>query len=434
MLGVFTLLAASSLRAPTVVLMTVKDSINPFTARYIERGIREAEKRGAALAVVTLDTPGGLMDSMRDIVQTILNARLPVAVYVAPAGANAGSAGAFITMAADIAAMAPGTTIGSAHPVALPTGGSPSETPDDTMMKKVTENAAAFIRTIAEQKGRNAELAQKMVTESISLSEKEALKQKVVDFVAPDLKDLLAQLDGKTINKGDTTYLLQGLKGATIIEVPMSPYERVFSRISHPGILYILFLAGISALLYGVAHPDQVYPLVIGLILLVMAVVALQSLPIRYGAVALIVIGIALIIAEIKVAGHGALGVLGAASFLVGSFMFGSTPEFQVPTWVILALGGPLLFLLGLAVYLIAQTFKRPPFVGSIEAIRGHRAHVVKELAPEGLVELEGEIWRARSSTVLPVGTVVRITGKEGMVLTVAPESPQVDSANSKEG
>jgi membrane-bound serine protease (ClpP class) len=419
---------------PQVVALNVKDSINPFTTLYIQRGIKEAETLGAALCVIHLDTPGGLMDSMRDIVQMILNAEVPVAVYVYPPGSNAGSAGAFITLAADIAAMTRGTTIGSAHPVALPTGGGQPEGEGDTMMKKVTENAAAFIRSIAEERGRNADLAQRMVTESISLSETEAHREKIVDYVARDTADLLAQLNGKTIKKGDKEFKFDGLDRANVVNLPMSVYERVFSRISHPGILYILFLAGISALLYGVAHPDQVYPLVIGLILVVMAVVAAQSLPIHYGAVALIVIGIALIIAEIKVAGYGALGALGVAAFLIGSFMFGATPEFRVPTWIVIAVGGPLLFMLGLAVYLIAQTFKRPPFVGSIEAIRGHRAKVVKDLAPEGLVELDGEIWRARCRVPLKAGATVRVASKDGMVLQVTQEPSEVTSASSKEG
>lgn len=418
---------------PTIAVMSLKDSINPFTALYIERGVKEAQKMGAMLAVVKLNTPGGLMDSMRDIVETMLNAKVPVAVFVYPSGANAGSAGAFITVAADIAAMAPGTTIGSAHPVALPTGGAQPEGATDTMMKKVTENAAAFIRSIAEQRGRNADLAQKMVTESISLSEKQAIQQNIVDYIAKDISDLLAQLDGKTVKKGDHSFALKGIKDAKVVDLPMSVYERVFSRISHPGILYILFLAGISALLYGVAHPDQVYPLVIGLILLVMAVVAAQNLPISYGAVALIVIGVALIIAEIKVAGHGALGALGVAAFLVGSFMFGTTPDFRVPMWIVIALGAPLLLLLALAVYLVAQTFKKAPFIGSIEAIRGHRAKVIKDLTPEGLIELEGEIWRARSTTPLTAGSTVRVTGKEGMVLQVVPETSDALRPDSKE-
>lgn len=420
--------------AGPVVVLTVKDSINPFTALYIKRGIQEAEKKGAALCVINLDTPGGLMDSMRDIVQTILNTGVPVAVYVYPPGSNAGSAGAFITVAADIAAMAPGTTIGSAHPVALPTGGAQPEGADDTMMRKVTENAAAFIRSIAEKKGRNVDLAQKMVTESISLSETEALNQKVIDYVARDLKDLLAQLEGKRLKKGERTFTFVGLDEANVVELPMSVYERVFSRISHPGILYILFLVGISALLYGVVHPDQVYPLVIGLIVMVMAVVAAQNLPIRYGAVALIAIGVALIIAEIKVAGHGALGALGAGAFLVGSFMFGATPEFRVPTWIILSIGIPLLLFLAVAVYLVVQTFKKAPTIGSIEAMRGQRARVVKDLTPEGLVELEGELWRAECPVPVKAGAIVNITGKKGMVLQVVPDESRSISGSSGEG
>ncbi|HEX16431.1 MAG TPA: nodulation protein NfeD [Deltaproteobacteria bacterium] len=399
-----------------VYLLKVEGIINPAIASYVVRGIERAEREGGHCVVIQLDTPGGLMESMRQIVKKILGAEVPVVVYVAPSGSRAGSAGVFITLAAHVAAMAPGTNIGAAHPVQMG-----EKKMDEEMAKKVLNDAVAYIKTIAKERGRNPRWAEKAVRESASITAKEALKLKVIDLIAPTFDDLLVKLQGRKVKLASGVVVALDTKGAEVVEVGMSFRDRLLHTISNPSIAYILLMLGIYGLFFELSNPGAVFPGVVGGICLILAFFAFQMLPINYAGVALIVLGIILLILEVKITSYGLLSIGGVLSILLGSLMLIESPaqylrlslSFVLP--VVIVTAGFFLF----ALTMVIRAHRRRPTTGR-EGLVGRRGEARTALAPEGLVEVFGELWRAEATDgEIPAGEAVEVVGVEGMKLKV---------------
>jgi len=397
-----------------VDVIKINDAITPATAVFISKSIEQASKNRAECLVIQLDTPGGLDLSMRDIIKDIMNADIPVVVYVAPSGARAASAGVFITLAADIAAMAPGTNIGAAHPVAI--GGGKM---DRRMTEKVVNDAVAYIQSIAEKKGRNVKWAVQAVLENLSITETEALKKRIIDLVAKDLDDLLEKIDGKIVEKprGKIKLATKGLK-TNVVE--MGFRERFLAVLSNPNIAYILMMIGLVGLYFELSNPGAIFPGVIGGISLILAFFAFRMLPINYAGVLLILLGVILFIAEIKVASYGLLTVGGLVSLALGSIMLFESPipalraslSVIIPT--ILVTAAFLVFAVTLA--LRAQMAK--PATGS-EGLIGEIGIARIQLDPEGNVFVHGELWNAYSDTAIEEGEKIRVLKTDGLKLKV---------------
>jgi membrane-bound serine protease (ClpP class) len=406
-------LPATALAAAPVSTINVEGVINPVTARLVDTAIAKAQADGAQALVIQLDTPGGLERSMRTICQRLLNAELPVIVYVGPTGARAASAGVFITMAAHVAAMAPATNIGAAHPVAIG-GGVDKET-----MRKIENDAAAFARTIATERGRNADWAEKAVRQSVSATEREAERLKVIDIVADSIPDLLAKLDGRTVKtvKGAVTL---ATKGATVKAIEIGFRDRFLNVITDPNVAYILMMLGMLGLFFELSNPGVVLPGVIGGISLILAFFAFQSLPINFAGLLLILFAIVLFIAEIKVVSHGVLAIGGMVSMALGSLMLYDAAEagFRVSWAVIIPTvaltGGLFLFALALGV----RAFARRPLLG-VSGLIGEVGVARGALAPAGQVAVHGELWNAVADAPVEDGAPVRIVDVNGLTLKV---------------
>jgi len=407
-------LPAPAPAAAPVATIQIDGVISPVTVRLVEAALTRAQSEGAGVLVIQLDTPGGLERSMRVICQRLLNAEIPVIVYVAPTGGRAASAGVFITMAAHVAAMAPATNIGAAHPVALGGG------VDKESMKKIENDAAAFARTIAVERGRNAEWAEKAVRQSVSITEREAVKLKVVDLVADSLPDLLDKIDGRVVKTAKGPVTLQ-TRGAVVKAIEVGFRDRVLNVITDPNVAYILMMLGMLGLFFELSNPGVILPGVIGGISLILAFFAMQSLPINYAGLLLILFGIVLLIAEIKVVSHGVLAVGGIVALALGSLMLFDAPEigFRVSWWVILPTVGATagMFLVAVAAGLRALSASSP--VGG-SAMVGHTGVARGALSPEGQVLVQGELWRAvaRGAPVAE-GARVRVVDANGLTLTV---------------
>jgi membrane-bound serine protease (ClpP class) len=419
---------ASAAPAP-VATIDLEGVISPVTLRLIGIAIDRAQAERAQALVVQLDTPGGLERSMRSIVQRMMNAEVPVIVFVGPTGARAASAGVFITMAAHVAAMAPATNIGAASPVAM--GGNA----DKTMMKKVENDAAAFIRTVALERGRNADWAEKAVRQAVSITEREAVKLKVVDLVADSVPDLLEKLDGRTVKlpKGTTTL---ATKGAPVRPIEIGFRDRFLNVITDPNVAYVLMMLGMLGLFFELSNPGVILPGVIGGISLILAFFAFQSLPINYAGLLLILFGIVLLVAEIKVVSHGVLAIGGVVSMALGSLMLFDAPEvgFRVSWWVIApmvaATAGLFLFVVTAGVRALGS-----PAVTGAEGLIGQSATVRERLAPDGQVMVSGEIWRAvAEGEAVEPGAQVRIVAVEGLTLKVAKAGAEAAKAEAKGG
>jgi membrane-bound serine protease (ClpP class) len=413
------LTAATS--SPQVDVLTVKGVINPIVANYVSRGIRAAESDGATALIIELDTPGGLDSSMRDIIQNILNSRIPVVVYVSPPGGRAASAGVFITLAAHVAAMAPNTNIGAAHPVAIG-GGVPGteQQPDQTMTEKITNDAVAYIRGLANQRGRNAEWAEKAVRESVSITAQEALDLRVIDLLAPDLSSLLAQLDGKVVNMPAGPLTLE-TAGATVRRIEMGAIEQFLFGISDPNIAFLLLSLAITAIFLELANPGIILPGVIGGISLLLALFALGMLPVNYAGVGLILLAFILFILEVKITSFGMLTVGGVISMALGALILinSTSPDLQVsrPLIATVALSTAAFFFFVLQAVVRARI--RQPTTGR-EGLIGQRAVARTVLDPEGTVFVEGERWTAISENgIIAEGEPVVIVKKEGFKLRV---------------
>ncbi len=408
--------AAPATAAQPVSLIDLDGAITPITDRLLTTAVERAQADGSQALVVQLNTPGGLERSMRTMAQTILNAGIPVIVYVAPTGARAASAGVFITMAAHVAAMAPATNIGAAHPVTAGGGDMGKE-----MSKKVANDAAAFARSLAAERGRNVDWAEKAVRSSVSVTEREAVKLKVVDLVADNLQDLLAKVDGRIVKTARGTVTLQ-TRDAPIKRIEIRFRDRFLALITDPNIAYILMMVGMLGIFFELQNPGVVLPGVIGGISLILAFFAFQSLPINWAGVLLILFGIALLIAEIKIASHGVLTIGGVISMVLGSFMLYDAPEvgFRVSWAVILPTVGSTAGLFVWAVSAGVRAMRRPAVTGAAGMV-GRQAVARGELAPEGHVNVDGEIWRAvAEGGSIPAGEKVRVTAVDGLTLRVS--------------
>lgn len=432
-----------------VLVLTVKDAIGPATADYLIRGMDQAAEKNAALTVIVIDTPGGLDTAMRDIIRGITASPVPVAVYVAPTGARAASAGTYILYAAHVAAMAPGTNLGAATPVAL--GGLPGmgdeeeekpkgkkdkketdktarDTPTmlkDPMARKAVNDAVAYIRGLAQLRGRNADWAEKAVREAASLPAQEALRNRVIDLTAKDLGTLLEQVDGRKLNVAGVERVLE-TKSAVIERIEPDWRSRLLAVISNPNIAYLLMLLGVYGLFFELANPGFVLPGVIGAICLLLAFYALQVLPVNYAGVALILLGIAFMVAEVFVASFGALGIGGVIAFVVGSIILFDT-DAGVYGVSIPLIGGVALtsaaFFMGIA-WLAVKYHRRPAVTGSEEMI-GKLGEAYEDFQGTGWIWIHGERWRALCATALKRGDRVRVTGIDGLQLKVEPETQE---------
>jgi membrane-bound serine protease (ClpP class) len=406
---------AAAAPAP-VATIPIDGVISPVTLRLVEAALTRAQADRAGALVILLDTPGGLERSMRLICQRLLNAEIPVIVYVAPTGARAASAGVFITMAAHVAAMAPATNIGAAHPVALGGG------VDKESLRKIENDAAAFVRTIAAERGRNADWAEKAVRQSVSITEREAVKLKVVDLVADSVPDLLEKIDGRTVRTTRGSVTLQ-TRGAVVQPIEISVRDRVLNVITDPNVAYVLMMVGMLGLFFELSNPGAILPGVLGGISLILAFFAFQSLPINYAGLLLILFAIGMLVAEIWVVSHGILAIGGVVALALGSLMLFDAPEIdlRVSWWVILptvaATAGVFLVVITAGV----RALKSRAAVGA-PALVGQTGVVRSPLAPEGQVLVQGELWRAVARRgPLTEGARVRIVGVDGLTLTVEP-------------
>jgi membrane-bound serine protease (ClpP class) len=415
--------AAAQDARPPVLVAQAHGEINPAMAGYIDRAITQAEAEGAQLLVIALDTPGGLDQSMRDITQRILAARVPVAVYVYPPGARSASAGVYITYSAHIAAMAPSTNIGSAHPVLAGGGGDQQLTPE--MNAKITNDAAAWIRSLAEQRGRNGEWAEQAVRESVNLTASEAVEQHVVDLVANDVNDLLNKIDGRTVHLPGRDVRL-ATAGAPTQPIDMSPVERLMLAIGDPSVAYLLLSLGGLALIYELGNPGAILPGVVGGIAVILALYALGTLPINMAGVGLILFALLLFLADLLLGGNGILTVGGIFSFLIGSLLLTTSPEgqawAQVPVQLAVGTSITMALLFGLLVGAAIRAHRRRP-VNGVEAMLGQVGVARTPIANEGTVFIGGELWSASTpdGQPIPEGMRVRVLAVNGLHLSVQP-------------
>ena len=394
-----------------VYIIQVADAISPGTADFIKSGIKSAEENGAACVIIELDTPGGLAESMRLIVQNILGSRVPVVVFVYPGGARAASAGVMITMAADVAAMAPGTNIGAAHPV-----GAGGKDIDGTMSEKVINDMVAQAKSVAEKRDRNAKWVEDAIRESVSVTETEALKENIIDLIATDTDDLIKQLNGREI-KDRGILKLDNVKKVTIKETLRT---KILKTISNPNIAYILLMIGLAGLYFEFSHPGAIFPGVIGAIALILAFFAMQTLPVNYAGILLIILAIIFFIMEMKITSYGLLSVAGVVSLLLGSLMLfkGSAPDMKLSLQVVLP---TIILISGFFVAVAGLVFRAQiskPMTGP-SGLVGEIGVVKKALTPEGKVFVHGELWNARAKDLIDKEAKVRIVQVDNLILEV---------------
>lgn len=423
--------------AGTVVLMELDGAIGPATVDYIHRGLKLAEKENARLVVIQIDTPGGLDASMRDIIKDILASPVPVASFVAPNGARAASAGTYILYASHIAAMTPASNLGAATPVAIgmPTPAAPTAKPEspakgeaagDPMTAKRLADASAYIRSLAQLRGRNADWGEKAVRESVSLSAQEALEKNVITLIAQDVSDLLMQVNGREVQTAKGKVRLATLRSEVLV-VDADWRTRLLSVITEPSLALILLMVGVYGLLFEFSNPGFVLPGVVGAISLIVALFGLQMLPINLAGLGLIFLGVAFLIAEAFLPTFGVLGVGGIAAFCVGALLLidNDVPGFGVPLWLVglLALGSAAFILVvgGIA----AKTRRRPLAVG-VSTLVGATGELIEFADGEGWAQIQGDYWKVRGAEGLSPGRRIRVTRVQGLALQVAEdkESP----------
>lgn len=401
-----------------VEVIQLDGTINPAASDFIHSAIDRSIEEQAQCLIIELNTPGGLLKSTRVIVTDLLNAAVPVIIFVSPSGSQAASAGVFVTLAAHIAVMAPGTNIGAAHPVTIGEG----QTQDSVMMGKITNDAAAFIRTIAEKRSRNVQWAEEAVRKSVSITENEALKQKVIDYVAKNIDDLLKQIDGKQVDLPSGKKTL-AVKDAEIRTIPMGWRHKILDILSDPNIAYVLLMLGFYGLLFELYNPGSILPGIVGVISIILAFYSLHTLPVNYAGLGLIIFAIVLFIAEIKVQSHGLLAAGGILSLILGSMMLIDTePSFEfvrlswsviIPTVVLTA--GFFLFAIGMGI----RAQRRKPTTGR-EALVGEVGVTIDTLSPKGQVRIHGEIWNAEAEGgKIQSGKRVRVIKVENLQLKV---------------
>jgi membrane-bound serine protease (ClpP class) len=396
------------------MVITVEGVINPAASEFIGKSIKKATKRGVEALVIQLDTPGGLDTSMRTIVKEIVGSEVPVVVFVAPSGARAASAGVFITLAAHIAAMAPGTNIGAAHPVGL------GEKMDKTMTDKATNDAAAYIKSLAERKGRNAAWAEKAVRESISATEAEALKEHVIDLVSKDLNTLLIDINGRRIQTAFAEKILK-TKDARITWEEAGLRQKILNFISDPNVAYILMLLGFYGLFFELTNPGAIFPGVIGGICLILAFYAFQTLPVNYAGLLLIILAIILFILEVKIISHGVLTIGGVIAMIIGSLMLFETPGpfVRLSLYLILPAVMVTAFFFTLTIGLALKAHKRKPVTGKEELV-GMEGMARTDISMEGgTVSLHGELWAAYAEEPIAKDNKVVVESVSGLKLKV---------------
>ncbi len=394
-----------------VYIIKVADAISPGTADFIKTGIKTAEEKAATVIIIELDTPGGLAESMRLIVQNILGSKVPVVVFVSPSGARAASAGVMITMAADVAAMAPGTNIGAAHPV-----GAGGKDIDGTMSEKIINDMVAQAQSVAEQRGRNAQWVEAAIRESVSVTETEALKENIIDLIAQDTDDLIKQLNGREL-KGKGVLNLANAKKVVLEETLRT---KILKTISNPNIAYILMMIGLAGLYFELSHPGAIFPGVIGGIALILAFFAMQTLPVNYAGILLIVLAIIFFIMEMKITSYGLLSVAGIVSLLLGSLMLFEAPtaDMKLSLRVVLP---TVILISGFFVAVASLVFRAQiskPATGSMGLV-GEIGVVKKALTPEGKVFVHGELWNARAKEPLDQNVKVRVVKVVNLIVEV---------------
>ncbi|MEW6188338.1 MAG: nodulation protein NfeD [Thermodesulfobacteriota bacterium] len=399
-----------------VYVITIAGSINPAVAEFVNRSISKAEKDQASALVLQLDTPGGLDTSMRNIVQGLLNAKIPVLVFVSPSGARAASAGLMVVLAADLAAMAPGTNIGAAHPVNV--GGKDIE---KTMAQKVEKDMVAYVRSIADQRKRNADWVETAVLKSESITAEKALELKVIDLVADDLNNLLEKADGRIVTTSQPPKTIR-TKGLPLIHLQENLRDRILRTISDPNIAYVLMMLGMMGLFFELAHPGGIFPGVIGGISLILAFFALQTLPVNYAGVLLILLSIVFFIAEVKVISHGLLTVAGIVSLTLGSLMLFKTTDgtmaisLQILISTVLVISAFFVLVISLAI----KAHRRKPRTG-VQGILKEVGRVSQRITPQtpGKIFVHGEIWNAAAEEILELGDIAEVVGVEHLLLRV---------------
>jgi membrane-bound serine protease (ClpP class) len=401
-----------------VLVVQLEGPVSPVTAEALVAAVDRAERQGYRALVIEIDTPGGLESSMRDMVKRMLASKVPILTWVTPGGARAASAGVFVTMAGDVAAMSPGTNIGAATPINL------QGPMDSTLARKATNDAAAFARTVAAQRGRSIAWAEKAVRSAVAASETEAVDLGVVDFIASTLPELLAKAEGRTWRRGDERHLLR-VRGLPVDRLEPGFRQRLLAILAEPSVAYILLMLGFYGLLFELQNPGAILPGVVGGICLILAFFALSTLSVNYAGIALLLLAVVFFIAEIKVASHGMLAAGGIISMVLGSIILFRGEGSRLP-WTVI--GGATLataafFLLVVGAGLRAQ--RLAVRTGSA-GLRGRRATVIERLSPTGMVRIDGELWRASSAEgTVDVGSDVEITGNEGLTLKVRPMSKE---------
>src|SRR5215470_1895322 len=408
------LLAVAAPGGAEIPVVELDGVVHAVSAAHVVQAIDRADAEGAPLVVIRIDTPGGLDSSMRQIIDKMLNCKTPVAVFVGPSGARAASAGFLITIVADVAAMAPGTNIGAAHPVAG------MGQMDEVMSKKVTSDAAAYIRGKAERRGRNVEMAEKAVVESRSFTEKEALDLKLVDLVVRDVPELVEKLEGREVKRFDGAVVTLHVKGQTTYLVKMDWRQMVLSAIARPDVLFLLFLGALAGLGTEISHPGLLFPGIVGTLCLILFLFAAQIIPVNWAGVLLILLAIGLFAAEVKVTSYGLLTVSGITAMILGAMMLvdAPIPEMRVSLKTLLP---PVVVMAAGTIALVRMVFaaqRRRATTGS-EGMVGLRGRSDTDLAPEGWVRLRGETWRAVSEEPVPAGQAVEVVAVDGLRLRV---------------
>lgn len=411
--------AGTRMDAPRVLVARIDTPIHPAAANYLKKVLREAESEKAALVVVELSTPGGLLTSTREITSAILRSKVPVVTYVAPSGAQAASAGFFILLAGDVAAMAPGTNTGAAHPV----GGEGQELPK-TISEKAEQDARAYIRSLAGQRGRNAEKAEAAVSKSISYTETEAKEAGLTELIARDVTDLVEQLEGRTIKRVSGASERLSLARSRVETREMSKIEKLIGFVSHPNVAYLLFMAGLLGIYFELSSPGAILPGVVGGIALLLALYAFSILPVNLAGLALIFFAIVLFIAEVKVVSHGVLASGGAIALIAGSLLLfsgrGEETIYRIDISIIVPALVLTLAILGIMTWKTIELRMRPARTG-IEGMVGETARVVQDFSPQGRgkVLVAGEYWDAEGPPGIAPGETVKVVGVEGMKVRV---------------
>ena len=411
------LLVASSLASADVLKIVVHDTIHPITDEFIGRAIAEAQRNHDDALLIELRTPGGLVESARSIVEKILASPVPVIVYVAPSGGRAASAGFFILEAADVAAMAPGTNTGAAHPVIF--GGKEM---DPIMKDKMENDTAAFLRSFVSKRGRNVEVAESAVRQSKSFTEQEALSQKLIDYVASDDQNLFQQMEGRSVTRFNGSTVVLHLVGKPVRTYEMSLKQRILAGLMDPNMAFIILVIGVLGLYVEFNHPGAVLPGVVGMICILLAIFALNILPTRYAALALIVAAFVLFALEAKFQSHGVLGVGGVVTMVLGGLLLvdGPIPEMRVPLITALAVSLPFGVITVFLMTLALKAYKQKAVTGE-EGLVGEIGVARTPLQPEGKVFVHGELWDAVSSASVAAGARVQVRSVDGLVLTVEP-------------